>query len=207
VTFTPEGWYPDPSGAPGVNRWWTGSHWSEQTQIAPPPPPSSWLRPSEPHLASYGLRLGGWLLDFVIVTAISIPLLIPFGGLIHDNTTQTISANGSFTTHSVGVSVHGVGFLVHAILILLYGMLFVGSRRGQTPGMMIVGIRCVRADGDAAPIGYGKALLRAFVEYLLAVALLLPWVIDMLFPLWDGRKQTIHDKAAGSLVVDRLPPT
>jgi uncharacterized RDD family membrane protein YckC len=145
------------------------------------------------------------LLDFVIVTLISIPLLIPFGGLFHDTTTQTVSSNGTFTTHNFGVNIHGVGgILVHAVLILLYGMLFVGSKRGQTPGMMIVGIRCVRADGDSAPIGYGKALLRAFVEYLLAVALFIPWVIDMLFPLWDGRNQTIHDKAVGSLVVSRL---
>jgi uncharacterized RDD family membrane protein YckC len=52
-------------------------------------------------------------------------------------------------------------------------------------------------------VGYGRALLRAFVEYVLAVLFFLPWVIDMLFPLWDWKKQTIHDKAVGSLVIHR----
>jgi uncharacterized RDD family membrane protein YckC len=36
-----------------------------------------------------------------------------------------------------------------------------------------------------------------------AVALFTPWVIDMLFALWDTRKRTIHDDVGGSIVVDK----
>jgi uncharacterized RDD family membrane protein YckC len=203
MSLTPEGWYPDPRGAPGMNRWWSGSTWTEDVQFAPP---SSVLPedPVEPNLASYGLRLGGWLLDFVIVTVISVPLLIPFGGVFHRTTTESIGGNGAVTTHGISFGVHGAGLVVHFVLLMLYGMLFVGSRRGQTPGMMLVGIRCIPAHDGNSSIGYAKALLRAFVEYLLAIAFFLPWMIDMLFPLWDKRKQTIHDKAAGTIVVDRL---
>jgi uncharacterized RDD family membrane protein YckC len=195
-----EGWYLDPEGTPGVNRWWTGTQWTENTQIAPPPPHLP-ERPVGPAFAGYGVRLGGWLLDFVIVTAVSIPLLIPFGGAFHESTVTT----GSGTTHSVHFGVQGYGLLVQAALVLLYGTLFIGSRRGQTPGMLIVGIRCVAEDAATDSISYGRAFLRALVEYLLALALFIPWVVDMLFPLWDSRKQTIHDKAGGSLVVDRVP--
>ncbi len=196
MTLPPEGWYLDPHGAPGINRWWTGRQWTERTQIAPPPP----LRlpePPSPPLAGYGIRLGAWLLDLVVVTVVSIPLLIPFGGLFHETSTQT--------THGVSFSVQGAGLLVHAVVVLLYGMLFIGSRRGQTLGMMLLGIRCVDANVPTGSIGYGRALLRAFVEYALAVALFIPWIIDMLFPLWDTRKQTIHDKVGGSIVLDKAP--
>ncbi len=192
----PQGWYRDPHGAPGVNRWWTGTQWSEQTQIAPPPPPIPDL-PSRPPLAGYGTRLGAWLLDFVIVTVISLPLLDPFGGYYHETRTAT--------THSVSLSLHGPALLAHAVLVLLYGMLFIGSRRGQTPGMMLLGVRCVDTNVTTGSIGYGRALLRAFVEYILFAALFLPWVLDMLFPLWDPQNQTIHDKAGGSIVLAKAP--
>lgn len=191
------GWYPDPAGGPGVHRWWSGSQWTNQTQIASPPP----RMPAGPDLAGYGARLGGWLLDFVIVLVISVPLLIPFGGLFHLTTTNTVSSGSMFNTHSAGVSVHGLGLLVQAAVVLLYGMLFIGSAHGQTPGMMLAGIRCV--DANLGRVGYGMALLRAFVEYVLAVFFFIPWVIDMLFPLWDSKNQTIHDKVVGSLVVHR----
>jgi uncharacterized RDD family membrane protein YckC len=33
------------------------------------------------------------------------------------------------------------------------------------------------------------------------VAFYLPGLIDVLFPLWDPKRQTLHDKAVGSVVV------
>ena len=190
-----EGWYPDPHGAPGVNRWWTGTQWTDRTQFAPPPP----MRPTVtagPHLAGYGSRLGGYLLDAIILGVISIPLLIPFGGAFHERTITV----GKSTGHIANFGGHGFGILAQTALVLVYGTLFIGSRRGQTPGMMIVGIRCVGADTGTS-VGHGKAFLRALVEYTLAAALVIPWIIDMLFPLWDERNQTIHDKSVGSLVI------
>ena len=195
----PEGWYRDPHGATGVNRWWTGTQWTDRTQLAPPPPPR--LPPVHgPVLAGYGSRLGGYLLDSVILAAITAVLLIPFGGAIH---TRTITV-GTTTSHFTQFGPRGVGIFVQAALVLAYGTLFIGSRRGQTPGMMMVGIRCVGADTGTA-VGHGKAFLRALVEFLLGVALFIPWIIDMLFPLWDRRNQTIHDKSVGSLVIRDAP--
>ena len=40
---TPEGWYPDPAGSGGDERYWDGTAWTEQVrtaQAASPPPPS-----------------------------------------------------------------------------------------------------------------------------------------------------------------------
>jgi hypothetical protein len=32
---SPPGWYADPSGPPGQQRWWDGTRWTEHTQSAP----------------------------------------------------------------------------------------------------------------------------------------------------------------------------
>ena len=68
-------------------------------------------------------------------------------------------------------------------------------------GMMATGTRVVRAGTNNA-IGYGRAFGRAAFEYLLSLVLFLPWVLDMLFPIWDPRNQTLHDKVAGTVVIN-----
>jgi uncharacterized RDD family membrane protein YckC len=60
---------------------------------------------------------------------------------------------------------------------------------GQTPGMRLMGIGCVRLS-DGAPLGVPRAALRALLLQLLVPAL----VIDR-----NGRGW--HDRAAGSIVL------
>jgi uncharacterized RDD family membrane protein YckC len=66
--------------------------------------------------------------------------------------------------------------------------------------MMIVGTRAVRL-ATGRPIGYGAALGRAAFEELMAAIFFVPWVVDVLFPLWDPMNQTLHDKVSGTIVV------
>jgi len=79
-----------------------------------------------------------------------------------------------------------------------YKPLMEGSR-GQTLGKMAVGIKVVRG-ADGASIGYPEAFLRWFVGVIIGVV---PFgsIIDVLWPLWDPHKQTLHDKAAKTIVV------
>jgi uncharacterized RDD family membrane protein YckC len=60
----------------------------------------------------------------------------------------------------------------------------------------------VRDLATGGPIGYGKAAARYFVGLALQMACYIPGIIDYLFPLWDEKRQAIHDKAAGSVVID-----
>ena len=75
---------------------------------------------------------------------------------------------------------------------------------------MAVGVRAVR-DETLGTLGYGRALARAVLEgflrllNLLFFLLGLIWVLDMLFPLWDKKRQTLHDKVAGSVVLSVRP--
>jgi len=107
-------------------------------------------------------------------------------------------------------SFSAVPFLITGVLWIAYGTLLCGSPKGQTVGMMAVGVRVVR-DETLAALGYGRALARAAFEGLLRLINLLflllglIWVLDMLFPLWDKKRQTLHDKVAGSVVLRVRP--
>jgi uncharacterized RDD family membrane protein YckC len=147
-----------------------------------------------PQLASWGARLGGWLIDWVMLLVVDLVIVVPLHLV---RTVHVLTSSGAATSHP---SVRPVGDLVAIVIVLVYGTLMCGSKRGQTVGMMAAGCRVVTlASGES--IGYGRALGRAAFEYLLAIALFVPWIVDMLFPLWDSRKQTLHDKVSGTVVV------
>jgi uncharacterized RDD family membrane protein YckC len=95
------------------------------------------------------------------------------------------------------------GFELLGLLLIVafpLGYFVWGNGQGQTLGKKAVGIKVV-GDADGAPIGYVKAFLRLLVTALLAVLLYVPSIIDYLMPLWDSKKQAIHDKVVGSVVV------
>ncbi|HEY5244033.1 MAG TPA: RDD family protein, partial [Acidimicrobiales bacterium] len=75
-----------------------------------------------------------------------------------------------------------------------------GSARGQTVGVMAVSARAVD-ERTGGPIGFGRALGRALFEWLMVIVIFIPWIIDMLFPAWDQRRQTLHDKVTRTVVV------
>ena len=85
------------------------------------------------------------------------------------------------------------------LLSLVYFTLGHGGASGQTWGKKLAGIRVVHESG--APIGYVRALIRWAVAIGLSILLIIPNLIDVLWPLWDSKKQALRDKAVGSIVV------
>lgn len=79
---------------------------------------------------------------------------------------------------------------------LAYFAYFEGGPTGQTIGKRVVGIR-VYDFRQGGPIGYGRALLR----YIGRLVSGIPCLLGYLWMLWDGEKQTWHDKIAGTVVV------
>lgn len=194
----PAGWYPDQT--PGQERYWDGTAWTAASRPGqgygyPPPSPASTR--SGGALADYGPRVGGWLIDWVIVAVASTPFLVVFHALQHSH--NVLIGNGTYVRQS-GFSVGPKGILIHALIVVVYGTLMCGSTRGQTLGMMVTKVR-VADIADGGPIGFPRAFGRALLEYILALAALLPWVLDMLFPLWNPARQTLHDKATRTVVI------
>jgi uncharacterized RDD family membrane protein YckC len=82
---------------------------------------------------------------------------------------------------------------------LIYVTLMLGYAGGQTLGNKALGTRVadVRHGG---PPDMGKAFVRQLVQVVLNFTVI-GGFLDILWPLWDSQNQTLHDKAAGTVVL------
>ena len=87
-------------------------------------------------------------------------------------------------------------YILFLIIGIAYYVYLEGGATGQTIGKRAAGIR-VYDLREGGPIGYGRAFIRYIGRYVSAIVVLLGY----LWMLWDGEKQTWHDKFAGSVVV------
>jgi uncharacterized RDD family membrane protein YckC len=109
-----------------------------------------------------------------------------------------------FTVHMSNGSVRHdtisfLAILLSGVVAVAYATTLCGGPRGQTVGMMAVGVRVVR-EATGGPLGYPAAFGRAVLQLLMGYTGILG-LLDLLFPLWDTKRQTIHDKAVGSVVL------
>ena len=93
---------------------------------------------------------------------------------------------------------------------LVYGVGFLKAFNA-TPGKMLLRIE-VRLRERPGPMPWGTVLVRWLTQNLGGLAQLLPVVrlfsfvytlLDDLWPLWDGKRQALHDKVARTNVVRR----
>jgi uncharacterized RDD family membrane protein YckC len=119
--------------------------------------------------AGFWRRFGGWLIDGIILGVVAFIL---------------------------AATLKGAGNAIGLLVSLAYFTLFVGGRRGQTPGMSAVGVRVISFDGSG-PIGYGRAAIRWIGGYVSAI----PLGLGYFWMLWDKEKQCWHDKFASDVVV------
>jgi uncharacterized RDD family membrane protein YckC len=150
--------------------------------------------------AEWWQRAVGYLVDGIIVAVPAwIIMVIASIGFVRSATFTTeqfgnrVLNSGSFARIFVGI---GIILLIG----ILYRVLMEGGARGQTVGKMAMKIAVKDADSGGS-IGYGRAFIRWLVASVLWIAFYLPGIIDLLFPLWDPKKQTLHDKAVRSVVV------
>jgi uncharacterized RDD family membrane protein YckC len=98
------------------------------------------------------------------------------------------------------------GTIIFQLLGSLWGLvvgIFFAVQLGQsgsTPGMRMAGLKCVNKSTGQV-LGGGMGFVRALVHWVLAILCFVPFVVDMLFPLWDAQKQTLADKVLGTVVV------
>ncbi len=165
--------------------------------------PGAFLDPeTQRPLASWGRRVGAYLLDAVIVAIPTTILLFAVLGATFTTTNGPCADNPGATCTQLHF--HSGTYLLWQLVTLaipgLYMTLMIGSRRGQTLGMMACSI-AVRDERTDAPIGIGRAFVRWLVIWALFLAFYIPGVINFLSPLWDRRRQAWHDHAARSVVV------
>ena len=190
--------YPPPSGPPSGPPGYPS--YPSDAGASPGPYGSPQTAP----YATWAVRLGGYVIDAVIFLVVLVVLAVIFRHS-HALDVHLMARKGTRRR-----SFSAVPFLITGALWVAYGTVLCGGPRGQTVGMMAAGVRAI--DEDRGVLGYGRAFGRALVEgvfrllNLLYFLLGLIWVLDMLFPLWDKQRQTLHDKVVGSVVIRTRPP-
>ncbi|OFE17987.1 hypothetical protein BA895_12605 [Humibacillus sp. DSM 29435] len=189
--FGQEPQYP---GAPGAANW---MHSIKVTSDGVP-------------LASWGRRLGAWLIDgviLVILTYIGARVFVPS---YLDTVQQFVDAAGNQDQAAMNALVSQLtsesakAGLLSWVITAVYCIAF-WTTTAQTPGKMAVGIS-VRRAGQPGPLD----LLTSVRRRLISIVQILPvvggiyfliFLIDYLWPLWDDKRQSLHDKVAQTQVV------
>jgi len=160
-------------------------------ELAPPPPASSRVHRPPPSMA-----------DFALVPA---PLGSRLGALLVDGV-----INGLVLALAFGLYAARLPLILIAALVLLAPLGWAkllarpGVLNGQTPGKHIAGIRVVPVDGG--PLTFGNAVSREILWKGIVIGgvgglLVIPSLLNMMWPLFDDAHRALHDKAARTLVV------
>ena len=93
-----------------------------------------------------------------------------------------------------------VGFVVHTLYLVLFL-----RWRSATPGKLVTGLRVVPVDRGRSTekLGWSSVVVRALVWTVpnLQTLLIVVRIIDIAMPLWNPKKQALHDTAAKTQVV------
>ncbi|QKW34110.1 RDD family protein [Actinomadura sp. NAK00032] len=148
-------------------------------------------------LASRWARLGAGILDLIIVGIVAGLVSIPF--IDWDRVVDPEPGSSFYNGAQVGTNA------VSVVLAFLYFWLM-HAKWGQTLGKMLLRIRVVR-DDDGQAITNGQALGRSAFYSVLGGICGCIGLIDILWILFDQRKQALHCKVAHTVVVKAEPHT
>jgi len=228
MTQIPAGWYPDPApapqGAPPVQRYWDGSGWTEHVHAPGREPtygPAVATTPDGERLAGWWARAGAYVLDGLVLSIVSGLVGFAFVSRLWnayvDFFDATLRASRSGTPAPSQLDLVGriygplLGFLAVGLVVsFVYNVTFLKTLQA-TPGKLVVGLR-VRLREQPGPLSWGTVLKRWLAQNVGNLVALVPLLgslgsvyrlLDDLWPLWDGRKQALHDKFAATNVVVR----
>jgi uncharacterized RDD family membrane protein YckC len=151
-------------------------------------------------LAPWWKRFLAFLIDSMILSVVIVIIVAVIAAATHNSHASTAN------NQPLSAGQAAIGFLALFILLAIPYMLYFGimngSKRGQTLGKMAMSI-AVRDSRTAGPIGFWRGVGRYAITVVFCLVLVVPYVIDNLSPLWDGRRQAWHDHVVHSVVVER----
>jgi uncharacterized RDD family membrane protein YckC len=176
----------------------------------PPPPaapygppaglfPPSGFAPGEP--AVWANRVIGYLIDsfFVLIVMVVFYVLVftvfgsalGLGGALNSSGLQGLGTFGCCCLLAL--------FPAATLAVGLYNRVHLVSQRGSSVGQGMMKIKIVNAQGGL--LTFSTALIRLLAQAGLSFIPILG-LLDLLWPLWDAQKQTLHDKAVGSFAIN-----
>ncbi len=158
---------------------------------------------ARPTYAGWGKRVGGFLVDGLILVPFYAVAIVVFV-LSLDTTTSTVTdATGQSSTVIEGSSANGALLAVSGLLYLaaiafgIWNQVIRQGRTGRSIGKGVVGIKLV-SESTGQPLGAGMTFVRQLAHFLDSIACYVGW----LWPLWDDKRQTFADKVMSSVVVE-----
>jgi uncharacterized RDD family membrane protein YckC len=195
------GWGPGAPG-PGVGAPWWGPPYKGSRYGLPPTGPGS--------RASPWARLGARLLDGLILLPVALVCEVPIFIYIFANINKfpppdQTNNNATFPTGFV-VGLYGLFFVCFLLEISVAVVWEAVATRiwGRTPGKMILRIRPVKVAANQVRferISKGTCWGRAGAYFGFNLVSVLG-LLDVLWCLWDGECQCLHDKVASTVVVN-----
>jgi uncharacterized RDD family membrane protein YckC len=165
-------------------------------------PPATPLQAAPPmDYASWSSRVFGYLIDsifvFLAVCAIYLVSTVVFG--ISMSLGSVVGSSGLQGLGGLGCCCTLSLFPVASLAVGLYNKVYLVSQRGFSVGQGVMNLKVV--DEQNHLLTQGAALIRLLAHSGLSFIPPLG-LIDLLWPLWDDRRQTLHDKTVGSLVIN-----
>lgn len=161
------------------------------------PPATAVYYPPGMNYASWGNRAIGYIIDGLIVGAV-MAVIYGIAGTMITGMFGTVfgkDAAGGMCCLWLGL------FPIATFAVGLYNRVYLIAQRGATIGQGVMRLKTVDTNGNL--LTQGTALIRLLVQVAMSLVPFLP-LLDLLWPLWDERKQTLHDKAVSSYVI-QLP--
>ncbi len=175
-------------------------------------------------LAGWWARLAAFIVDSIllgiITSLVTAPLLAPYSDAVTQWLDNILSGSDVdpatlLATYPTPLSVMGfwpaLGATLAPMGIWFVYFLLLTRVRGATVGKMMLGLKVVPVDRGRAtePVGWGACAVRALIWVLPQISsltLAVSWLvffryIDGLWPVWDRRRQALHDKAARTQVI------
>jgi uncharacterized RDD family membrane protein YckC len=166
-------------------------------------------------LASWWWRVLAVLIDNMITAAIVAVITFPVWRALY--ATLVSFFNAVLDAQRSGVApptlnptdlISSTSQLIVTLVTLVVGMLYHGGFlrwKSATPGKLICGLRVVPVDRgrDPGPLPWSSIGIRVSIWVLPGISAFLGFItlVDVLFPLWQPKRQALHDIAAKTQVV------
>lgn len=144
--------------------------------------------------AGWWQRVGATIIDGLLSALVAVPLIIA-GAVILASTSTTDASGRTTGSNPLGAVLLVLGY-VAAFAFQIWNSGIRQGKRGQSIGKGFLNIAVVR-EADGHYLGAGQGFLRWLVYTILSSVCFL----DVLWPLWDSKKQSWHDKIVSSVVL------
>jgi uncharacterized RDD family membrane protein YckC len=220
---------PQPPGQPPTQRFWDG--WAWTGHVAPVawspyavPMPTGPTTPDGVPLAGWLKRAGAYLIDSLAIGTVSTLLTLPLQLEMSQDMVEIMEELEAETADPQTTPDFGAFFsdyldtmqplLIWSAVITLalwgiYNAVMLRWKRA-TLGKMVLGLE-VRLRDRPGTLPWSSIAARVLVQHGVALAAVVPllylalvWFpwLDGLWPLWDRKRQALHDKAARTNVIE-----